>query len=84
VVVDYTQTEPAVLLGTRIRSARLGFGLSQRELAVEARVHVGRLSDYENGHRDATLSHVVAIAKALETPVGVFVACLEGGQKEMF
>jgi transcriptional regulator with XRE-family HTH domain len=76
--IDFTKPEPAQLLAAQIRATRRGYGLNQEELAIECGIYIGRLRDYENGHREVPFADLVRIAQALQTPLSSFEKCLTG------
>ena len=61
--------EPLVVrIGRRARDRRLELELGQAEVAIRARISVGKVSEFENGQfgsRGPTLSMIERIAKAL-------------------
>lgn len=83
-VVDYTKPDPADRLAARIRGVRRAYGLTQPELATESRIYLGRLKDYENGHRPVPFVDLLAIARAVEVDVVAFASGLESDQGELF
>lgn len=61
-----------ILVGNKIREARLRKGLTQEELAWRATMSVPYLSDTERGIRNISSVNLMKIAKALEVEVGDF------------
>ena len=55
-----------VLVGERIRTARLAAGMSQEVLSEISGLHRTYISDTERGHRNLTLESLAAIARALK------------------
>lgn len=60
---------PAVRVGARIRSLRLTRQMSLRELAEEAGIGKGSLSELETGRRNPTLDTLYAVARPLGVPL---------------
>ena len=56
-------------VGRRIREARMGLGMSQRTLAVEALTTDAHVSDWEHGRRDPGVCGLVRVSGALGVPV---------------
>jgi ribosome-binding protein aMBF1 (putative translation factor) len=56
-------------IGTNIRNARTGAGLSQRRLARRAGISDGYLSDVERGRRAVSSDFLVRVAYYLDVPV---------------
>jgi transcriptional regulator with XRE-family HTH domain len=52
-------------LGSRLRAARVGAGLSQSELEELSGIPKARLSRYENGHVEPSIQTLAKLAKAL-------------------
>lgn len=48
-----------------LRQRRIDLGLSQREVARQAKLAPSLVSDYENGRHEPTLSNLIALADAL-------------------
>ena len=65
--------------GARIRSLRLGRGLSQEEVAHLAGIHVTYLSGIERGLRNPSLRNIRRIAGALGVSVRELVVFEESG-----
>lgn len=66
-------TDPSTFrrtLGNRIRRWRLRGRMSQAQLAEATGVTQARLSHYENGKRDVSVSTLVRIAEELEVTLG--------------
>ncbi len=59
-------------LGQRVRNARIESGLSQQDLANRIGTTQDAVSLYERGARAVSLETLVAIAKALNKPLGYF------------
>jgi transcriptional regulator with XRE-family HTH domain len=65
-------------LGSRIREARLQYGMSQAELARRIGISKNAMNDLEQGKTgDPRLSHIVAIADQLRLSVDALI-----GRKE--
>ena len=56
-----TQTDPGASIAARIREARLGAGLTQRELAAIVGVTAHAVGDWEAGRRKPTAEHLAGI-----------------------
>ena len=56
--------------GARVRSLRLGRGMSQEEVAHLAGLHVTYLSGIERGKRNPSLKNIRRVAVALGVGVG--------------
>ena len=56
--------------GANVRSRRLRRGLSQEALATLSRSHRNYVGGVERGERNPTVTKVIALARALECPVG--------------
>ena len=65
-------------VGKEIRRRRKARGLSQEKLAERAKLSTHYISGIENGHRDPSLSTVVAICKALRIAPGELLGGVEG------
>lgn len=50
-------------IGERLRAMREASGLSQRELAQQARLHAALISHLEQNRRPVTMNHAVKLAK---------------------
>jgi transcriptional regulator with XRE-family HTH domain len=57
-------------VGLNIRRLRLGLGLSQEDLAIEAKVAMNYVSGIERGAKNPTVRVLSRIAKVLRIPVG--------------
>ena len=57
------------LFGLQLRSVREERGLSQIEMAADLNTSPWRISEWENGKRDLTLTTLRGIANALGVPV---------------
>lgn len=66
------------LVGSRLRDARRGRGLSVGALASAAGIGKGSLSEIENGIRNPTLSTLYALAGALGVPLSSLLASQPG------
>jgi transcriptional regulator with XRE-family HTH domain len=60
-------------LGLKLKRTREGLGLSQEEVAGRAKMAVRTLSRLESGDGNPTLLTLEALARALETSLGVFI-----------
>jgi transcriptional regulator with XRE-family HTH domain len=61
-------------LGSRIREARLQYGMSQAELARRIGISKNAMNDLEQGKtEDPRLSHIVAIADQLRLSVDALI-----------
>ncbi len=58
-----------MLVGARVRRARVDRGLSLGSVAATAGIGKGSLSEIEHGQRNPTLSTLYALARALGTPL---------------
>jgi transcriptional regulator with XRE-family HTH domain len=67
-----------MLLGSTVRKFRLASGLSQRELAQEARISASFLSLIERDRREPTVGVLRRLAQALRVPFGVLLAAALG------
>lgn len=56
------------MLGPRLRSLRLGAGMSQNQLAIRSGIPKSRLSRYENGHLLPSIPTLRRLARALAIP----------------
>lgn len=76
-VARYRDEESLAAFGQAVRIARTRKGLSQAELADRAqpKLHGARLGDIERGEREAGLTIIVRLAKALDlTPAQLLAA----------
>ena len=64
-------------IGQRIRKVRLEHGIKQKDLARKIGISQGALTNFELGRRKISLEWLVKIARALEMPVGYFMAVVE-------
>jgi transcriptional regulator with XRE-family HTH domain len=61
-------------IGSRIRTAREGLGLSQEALAARARLNTSYLSQIERGRKAPSLEVLSRLATAVRLPLGVLFA----------
>jgi transcriptional regulator with XRE-family HTH domain len=59
-------SDPRELFGRRVRTLRLGRGLSQEKLAELAELHRNYVGGVERGERNIALLNIVALARALK------------------
>jgi len=72
-------TEPAPVIGARVRALRDGMGLSLRELAERSGVSAPMLSQVERGETSPTLATAGRIAAGLELSLSQLLRLDEGG-----
>lgn len=65
------------LLAENIRRCRRASGLSQEDVARDCRCHRTEISLLERGGRDARLSTLLRVARALDVPVTTLVEGIE-------
>lgn len=63
-------SDPRELFGRRVRTLRLGRGLSQEKLAELAELHRNYVGGVERGERNIALLNIVALARALKVRPG--------------
>lgn len=56
-------------LGEKIRKLRKKQGLSQEQVAVEAKIDLTTLNEIENGNRNPSVKTIYKISLALKTPI---------------
>jgi transcriptional regulator with XRE-family HTH domain len=66
------------MFGEAVRSARLQRGVSQESLALECGLDRTYVSGIERGVRNPSLTNIIKIAMALETPPAELLAGIEG------
>jgi transcriptional regulator with XRE-family HTH domain len=66
------------IIGALLRQARLGAGLSQKELAQAIGCSASRLSAYEHGDRPVPLTELELLARHLHLPIEHFLDDQEG------
>jgi transcriptional regulator with XRE-family HTH domain len=71
-------TDPQIT-GAQCRAARGLLGMTQRELATQARIYLRTLQDFESGKREPLSQTLVVIAGALERAGVVFIPENGGG-----
>jgi transcriptional regulator with XRE-family HTH domain len=71
------KTRHSVLLGEALRRARKAAGISQEELAFEAKVDRTYVSQLENGHKSPTLDVMFRVCPILGVTVSELVAQVE-------
>ena len=59
-------SDPRESFGRRVRTLRLGRGLSQEKLAELAELHRNYVGGVERGERNIALLNIVALARALK------------------
>jgi transcriptional regulator with XRE-family HTH domain len=64
-------------LGVEVREMRTAGGLSQRQLAERASVHLNYIGEIERGRRNPTVSVIESICDVLETRPSELLACAE-------
>jgi SOS-response transcriptional repressor LexA len=64
---------PAAGPGARVRARRLALGMSQTELARQANINQGFLSEIERGFRNPSRGTLLALSVALDVPPAVLV-----------
>lgn len=67
-----------VAFGAQVRVARRRRGLSQDDLAVRSGLHRTYVGGIERGERNPSLTNIVRLAAALDTPVAELVRDLDG------
>ena len=67
----------SVLLGEALRQARKAIGISQEELAFEAKVDRTYVSQLENGHKSPTVDVLFRICPILGIAVSELIAQVE-------
>lgn len=60
---------PKTTFGQNVRRVRTARGLSQEELAEKAGLHRTYIGSIERGERNVSLSNIIVIAQALNTPL---------------
>ncbi|HPZ76297.1 MAG TPA: helix-turn-helix domain-containing protein [Thermosynergistes sp.] len=70
-------------IGLRIKLARISAGLKQKELAEMIGMHPMSLSSIESGRRGTTVGQLLAIARALNVPIGYILGGREGETDEL-
>ncbi len=60
------------MLGTNIRKIRIGKKLTIKEIAETAKITRSLLSQIENNKANPSINSLIAIAKALDEPIGSF------------
>ena len=63
-------SDPAAVLGDRVRARRLELGLTQESLADRAAMHFTYIGSIERGQRNVSLRNIVRIAEALDLDPG--------------
>lgn len=74
--------EPVKLVGENLRAARTRRGLSLSEVARQAGIGKGTLSELESGNRNPTLETLYALATVLGLPLGRLLAAEPESQGE--
>ena len=64
-------------IGLRIRRARLGQNIKQKDLARKIGISQGALTNFELGRRKISLEWLVKVARALEMPISTFLIDIE-------
>jgi XRE family transcriptional regulator, fatty acid utilization regulator len=64
-----TVSEPATALGARLRDLRIANGYSQWQLAIRLDTQANRISNWETGRHEPTLSLLQRIAGVYEITV---------------
>lgn len=64
--------EVLIKFGKRVREERTKLGLSQEELAVQAKVHRTYIGMIERAEKNITLQNIEKIAKALKINISDF------------
>ena len=67
-----SQTNIAILVGLRLRSAREDAGITQGELADALGLSKSQISHFESGRNLLTLEHLKKLPKILNRPVNYF------------
>ena len=73
-------SDAARVLGERIRDVRLGFGLSQEEVANLASINVSNYGKVERGLSNPTFHTLVRIASVLNVDAGELIKGLSADQ----
>jgi transcriptional regulator with XRE-family HTH domain len=73
------KTRRSVLLGEALRRARKASGISQEELAFEARIDRTYVSQLENGHKSPTVEVLFRICPVLGMAASELIAQVERG-----
>ncbi len=68
--IDFAAMSLVAVFGKNVRSARRSAGWTQEQLAFEAGVKRGYISEVEAGKRNASLDIVEKLAKALKVEPG--------------
>lgn len=68
--VGLVKEDPRVLFGNRLRAIRKSKGLSQEDLALEARLDRTYVGSVENGKRNIALINICRLAEALNVSPG--------------
>lgn len=77
-MAQLTSTDIDVLIGKRIQRKRKEYGLSAEKLSELLDISQQQLSRYERGTNKINVSHLVALANFLQTPISYFfVDCIE-------
>jgi len=78
--VDIQVPEGSSALGVRIRARRKALGKTMQQVADEAHLTIGFISQIERGLSTPSLSSLYNVAQALETSVDMFVAPSQPGR----
>jgi len=74
--------ELAYTIGERVRIYRTRSGMTQMKLAEKAGVHHTYIGQLERGEKNATLTTIIKVAKALDVSFEtLFEAIIDGGAK---
>lgn len=66
--VSVAAVEPQKVVGRTIAETRLSLGLTQEDLAHQAKMHPVEISRLERGTRDLRLSTIIRLAEGLGVP----------------
>jgi transcriptional regulator with XRE-family HTH domain len=65
------------VIGKRLRARRLLLGLTQRSVGVSCGLTFQQIQKYEAGATTMSVARLIALAEALQTPIGEFLAGLQ-------
>jgi transcriptional regulator with XRE-family HTH domain len=74
------RTRRSILLGEVLRTARKAAGISQEELAFEAKLDRTYISQLENGHKSPTVDSLFRICPVLGVAVSDLIVQVERAQ----
>ena len=66
-MISLVNDTPAMIFGRKVRTLRVGMGLSQEALAGECGLHRTYIGSVERGERNVTLGTIVRLARVLQT-----------------